>query len=414
MSILDTFRAAAAAGGTVRLPAGTYELNSAVDGPVLLGGEALTIEGMGPQTILKRTANGLAAGRWSSQLTFEAQAGVDCPQLTFRNLSFDGNARAQPQLIDRSAVTYQYEQSATLRIQTRPGAKIREVTVSDCTFLDPVADDLLIGPSNGQRGIEEVLAENLRFGPRQHLRSSIIAGSACGEITIRNIQGDDTGAKSSRIETELSNLNPEGTNVVIRDAAIGRLEMGGFRTGVGLTADVRRVTCSEYAIFSWMRVDAEDCVLPVAPLERGRAWVEPFANIRNCSIPIPAVKGVLYPWLSHSLYPAIFDAVFAFTGCRFEIRSDGTPLTQVEPLVRLRPRKQVEGRLTAASFVDCRFDPNAPYSIDARGWPMLKTEDNIFAAAVLDYAIDQSDRPPDQRLGTSEDDEVVQGKRLFR
>lgn len=245
----------------VYMPAGTYLFTQiTLDSNDMTAGESLTIYGDGRATLWKR-ADGFVDSSFDYLFSFSCD-GLAMGDVTIEKMAMDGNFAGQT---PPSPVS-QYEQSATIEVQAINGGTINNVVTRDLHMYDPVADDIKVGPSNTYAGINQWTADNITFGPRNAVRSSLIHGSGVANVNFNNVKGDNTGAYSSRIETEMVLLGDQKVVTNIQNADVGRLEFAGEADGVTgdqYVCNMTNVTSSVHSLLSRGRFNVRDSRLAI-------------------------------------------------------------------------------------------------------------------------------------------------------
>jgi len=197
------------------------------------------------------------------------------------NMAFDGNAANQA-----TPVPYtQFEQSATFKVQAITGGYIKSAIFNNCYGVDPAADDFLVGPSNTVNTIGLVVFNTMQFEARERSRSSILTGSACAQVIINNVRGDNSGTFESRIESEFSTSAGQEISVAIDNVDIGKIEMGGTPESViGGTYNVRisNAKTRVHTIITRGIYLVRDSDLLIDYVSNN--WIDTSGQVNNCTL----------------------------------------------------------------------------------------------------------------------------------
>lgn len=295
--------------------------------------------------------------------------------VNIRNVRLDGNRRGQPAPAGQS----DYEQRAALKVQVTGGNRLSRVLIENITSVDPMADAVMVGPSQTtafdldgdgvaeSASIAHVTLRNIHEEGRTSSRALIALGSGAGHVFAENITSGRTaaGARSSKIEYEISQIGTQECSLTVTNSALAALELSGktdWTTGESLHVRLSNVTLYDYFLAGYLTLDATNCSLPLAlsnamALRRARFTSCDFQHRKRSD----GKAGKLYLW---GLNAEARPMEAAFDNCRF-LLAPGVPAPTA--LVEAGNMPEPALGLHVYRFTGCEFDQAAPVSIDCHG-----------------------------------------------
>lgn len=183
-----------------------------------------------------------------------------------------------------------WEQSSAVKVQVlrNEGNELKHVRFSNIRQVDPVADTILIGPSeavsSGEAGILNATVDGFHAGARNSTRSTVICGSGVSRVNLSNFTVEEiAGSEKNSIETEFTSIGTQTCVMNMTNIHIDDIELGGLAGSEDqIQVNMTNVTTDRTGFFLPVRcnVKASNCDLTVGIVNN---WRMPRFEASNCT-----------------------------------------------------------------------------------------------------------------------------------
>ncbi len=356
------------------------------------------------QSIFKRIDN-TVVDKWSILFELYTNGNTHIDVVNLENLTIDSNRRGQ-NIVLTNPNLYAFEQAATFKVYCVSTSKVNTVSIEKCVFIDPVADDIQVAPSNTVKNISNLICKDILFVNRNAMRSSILFGSAVNNVDVSNIFEIKNGVYSARIESEFTLMNEFTTYINIVNVNIGRLEMGGdVYDNKKLHGNISNINCSETTILSGGVFNVSNSI--ITHTEDSQGWVSSDCKISNSTI-VFKVKdnGDIQTLQLLNSYKA---CSYTFNNVIFKPSSVSENSTS--PCIKITPRDSSQTPQKAV-FNNCTFDNGFDKLIHFTGYDLLETNNctlNSKSYAILSKPIAGGFK----QCYKSSNDNIVTGNHIY-
>lgn len=313
--------------------------------------------------------------------TLYGSTNVAADNIVFKNMVVDGNYRNQP----TPAGISDYEQRSALKVQAFAGEgnTINFVRFENIIQVDPMADTIVIGPSDtntvdGEAAIRNGVIDGFHAGKRDSQRAAFIFGSGVERMNVSNVTYEKaTGSVFNAIETEYVAIGAQRPTINLTNVYMEEIELSGaFADPEATTVNMTNCVASELFLMVYGNINAENCTLAIG---------------NPATMQIPRFKGNNIRWL-HKVY----DAGGGVTDVRTMSHStslssttwkesnsehivDGTLVGAFDnPLFNTSNKPAAEVDDHVFEFTNVTFDPAAYRGIDAFSGGTVKTSNCIM------------------------------------
>lgn len=304
------------------------------------------------------------------------------------NVVTDGNLRKQT---DPRIGTVVAEQMAHLKVMCRAsdGNSLDRLEIRNVSSIDPVADCILVGPSedaarpDGRAAIASALLENLHAGARKSVRAFISIGSGAGHVQVRNVTSDPlTSQEGNSIETEFSRIGPQKVTLEIDNCEIDDFEFGGRKQKESQHwIHIRNSTARRFALFVFCNVSARNCQFGIGIRNAWQVREAVLENVYFMHGVFTRKDGRQDVLPLYFLSTASGAHAIKMVECRHEIA--GTVGREAKsPLILFGPDAVGHLGSKRAEIAQAWFDPLAPHALSNRGGWAVQTSNCTMAGLV--------------------------------
>ncbi len=287
-------------------------------------------------------------------------------QVCIKNLRVNGN-----QTNNTPPSASAWEQSSALKVQVlaNDGNHLKHVKFLNITQIDPLADTILIGPSeavsSGEAGILNATVDGFHAGARNGTRSTVICGSGVSRVNLSNFTVEEiSGSEKNSIETEYTSIGTQKCVVNMTNIHIDDIELGGISGSEDqIQVNLVNVNTDETGFFLPVRcnVKATNCNLTVGVINN---WRMPRFEASNCTFTHVVYDdgGTDEPYSILNLTETA-TTDWQFSNCKFLI--SGTPAGGATNYAFDSGNIAGDPNDFQFKFTGCTFDPAFPGTIDS-------------------------------------------------
>ena len=274
-----------------------------------------------------------------------------------------------------------YEQSAFFKVQVlrNEGNELKDVYFHNIRQVDPIADTILIGPSeavsSGEAGILNATVDKFHAGARNGTRSAVICGSGVSRVNLTNFTVDEIpGSEKNSIETEFTSIGTQNFELNMSDIHIDDIELGGILGSEDqIQVNMVNVTTDITGFFLPVRcnVKASNCSLTVGIVNN---WRMPRFEASGCTFKhLVFDDGGTQDVRTIANLTETSSTDWQFDNCKFLV--EGTPDGGANNYVLDTGNISGSSEDFQFKFNNCTFDPAFPGTIDSFSGGTVVTSD---------------------------------------
>lgn len=358
------------------IPEGTYVIESNKIVITLTGDDNhFTMQGSGKNSTIKRKDNSCLADNMEL-FTIITKGNSDVESFEVDDIFINDNAAGNP-INDISAGAFSYEHSSIFRFLPSSGAKIKQIVFENVIFDDPIADCINFSSSY----IGKFVGDKINVLKRNRVRSDICFSNAIENFKLTNSVLTTFEAEWNEAPNFISHV--QIYNTVVKDA----FDYGGY--GDPNKCELVASKCDiNFKTIRMADVQISDSTIRLKTSEDIRRTDKTiFTNCRFIHYLTNESAPYDVSYLAISSANVGYPTKVYFKGCRFEIDSSVTAISENSKAVFLNPVELKNIEKQVADFKECWFDERFGCSIYSnRGGTMVSRNCDFAGTAYALYA----------------------------